>query len=246
MTAARHSGEHPTPPPTPRLSGDFASPDVNDQRRARLFPIEGGDQVMLTPSGYLRGRPTVRLNCAPELPRVGVTAVLSACRRCAPPPFLVTLVGAECIRQPLEPVLHAGHEAGYTWALEMVGEHWPEWLHLLDYLVIRPRGATLTEPLNLRLLRYEIFGLLGRRHHPKVSVAIPVADGVDLMTADLVRDALNGAVPLVLTVGDDGDSPAQVNGSLRWAASEVIARGWHDVAVAPRLDLLIGGDRASR
>jgi hypothetical protein len=219
------------------MSGDFRSPDEDARSSARRFPVEYVHGPIITPGGVLIGRPSIVVRCSVHATPRGVTHILEQCRRCAAPPYLITLMGTECSSENFEPLITAAHEAGYEVGLVTDGARWPEWYATLNFLGLRPLDPD--EPADSdhhwRAFRFNLVSMIGRRRAPRIAVTLTVTNEHDLEGVERVRRLVNNMVPLIAQAGTDGDSRAVAVERLAWLASVARARRWYDVRVLPWL-----------
>lgn len=171
---------------------------------------------------------------------------------------LVTLSGGNPALYNCQPLLDAGHKAGYTFACETQGSMWPKWLRGLDHLVVSPKPPSSGHEVNLERMAMELRLLtngggyrVGRTG--AISVKVVVMDEADLAFAGQVR-ALFDRWPLYLSVGNphppgldqaiDMDTMlATLLNRYVWLSNEVLTRGWYDVRVTPQMHVLAHGNR---
>ena len=158
-------------------------------------------------------------------------------------PLLVTLSGGNPAMQPLGGLIDAGHELGYTFALETQGSISQDWFCKLDALTLSPKPPSSKMKFNENKLA-ECIQSAGE--NTSVTLKIVIDNEIDLQWADQRRQAYPH-IPLVLqpcnsTAGDSLVNTEALNQKMCWLIESVKQQRWHDVRVLPQLHVQLWGN----
>ena len=118
-------------------------------------------------------------------------------------PILITLSGGNPAIQSLQPLLHLGHDMGFTFALETQGSIAREWFRDLDFLTISPKGPSSGNITHADSVRECIQAGL---HLPTTCLKIVIFDEDDLAYAQQFRLKFP-EVSMILQVGNADIDP---------------------------------------
>jgi 7-carboxy-7-deazaguanine synthase len=162
-------------------------------------------------------------------------------------PILVTLSGGNPAIQPLGPLIAAGRDRGYSFAMETQGSVFAPWFAALDWLVLSPKPPSSGMATNWAILDRCVETLSSS---PRIVLKIVVFDDADYAYAREVASRYR-ATPLVLQVGNHTPPDAEGRGSIdqpgllarfRWLVERVTNDRWFEVTVLPQLHVLVWGN----
>jgi 7-carboxy-7-deazaguanine synthase len=162
-------------------------------------------------------------------------------------PILVTLSGGNPAIQPLGPLIAAGRDQGYSFAMETQGSVFAPWFAALDWLVLSPKPPSSGMATDWTVLDRCVEA---PSSGPRIVLKIVVFDDADYAYARQVASRYR-ATPLVLQVGNHTPPDAEGRESIdqpgllarfRWLIERVTSDRWFEVTVLPQLHVLIWGN----
>ena len=160
-------------------------------------------------------------------------------------PILVTLSGGNPALQPLDQLLHLGHQQGHRFAMETQGSRAQVWFEQLDHLTLSPKPPSSGMPF--RRKRFEAC-LAAAGANTQVSLKLVIADEPDYQWARTLAEAYP-QLPLYLqpcnTAPATPEQPeretdlAALNAQLRWLVERITADRWYRPRLLPQLHVLI-------
>lgn len=164
-------------------------------------------------------------------------------------PLMVSLSGGNPALQPFEPLLIAGQDAGYRFALETQGTVAQPWFAGLDVLTLSPKPPSSRMAVDWDALARcrEAAG-----EGPQVVLKLVVLDEADYAFAREaaarhpgLRVFLQPCNPMLPT-GDDDGGPVDLGDlskRLAWLVERVARDRWYEATVLPQLHVMIWGNR---
>lgn len=164
-------------------------------------------------------------------------------------PLTVSLSGGNPAIQPFGPLIAAGHEQGYRFALETQGSISKDWFADLDTLVLSPKPPSSGVVTDWAAFD-ACLGAAG--NHPQTVMKIVIFDDADYAFAQ-GASARYPELPVFLQpgnalvpVGDQEDAPVDhdaLTERLLWLVDKVTADGWFDARVLPQLHVILWGNK---
>ncbi|HUE18630.1 MAG TPA: 7-carboxy-7-deazaguanine synthase QueE [Stellaceae bacterium] len=166
-------------------------------------------------------------------------------------PLLVSLSGGNPALQPLEPLIAAGHAAGFEFALETQGSIAKPWFGELDWLILSPKP-----PSSGMVIDWPAFEscLAAAGDGPRIALKIVVFDDDDYAFARATAKRFP-ALPVYLQLGNPSpelgrEKPneettdfAGLRQGYAWLVAKAAADGWFAATVLPQLHVLIWGNK---
>lgn len=162
-------------------------------------------------------------------------------------PMWVVVSGGNPALQPLDELLHIGHEKGYRFALETQGSIVPDWFAQIDHLTLSPKPPSAKVDTDWDALAAAVDIAKPGCAYLKV----PVLDLADMDYAAEVRSR-HPQVPMTLQPvnsgavsgelqQDDSALHAKLMQQVQWLHGQICERRWYDVRVLPQLHVMIWG-----
>ncbi len=163
-------------------------------------------------------------------------------------PIMVTLSGGNPAIQPLGPLIAAGRDRGYRFALETQGSVARDWFSGLDMLVLSPKPPSSGMAVDWAAFDECLAAGQGARSVLK----IVIFDEADYQWAREVAGRYP-ALPLYLQPGNHTPPPPEdesaavdrdgIEARMRWLVDRVVRDGWFRATVLPQLHVTLWGNR---
>lgn len=162
-------------------------------------------------------------------------------------PMMITLSGGNPAIQPLETLIHLGHEKGYEFAMETQGSLSHPWFSKLDVLVLSPKPPSSGMDTDF-IAFYQTLKNSGFESQtgPDILLKFVIFDEVDYVYAkDFAAKYPHFPVylqPVNHSVGGIADIEG-INTRMRWLIDYAFKDRWFDVTILPQLHIMLWGNK---
>lgn len=157
-------------------------------------------------------------------------------------PILVTLSGGNPAIQDLGPLIKAGQEKNYSFALETQGSVAQDWFQDLDFLTLSPKPPSSGMETDWNILNQCINNA---KQNTEITIKIVILNEGDYTYAKQVAERYPDLrvylQPCNHKVERDPDFEG-LNERMRWLSDRVLKDRWHSVSVLPQLHVMLWGN----